>query len=342
MFTELLLAELKSFYRNPGILFWTFGFPIMLSLILGLAFSNKQDAVKKISIVGEAAYQMIENKGGESIKGPYSTFTFYRDSEDSAILKMKRGEISLYIKTSLTDELQYFFDPNNTDSFLTYLQLKEGLNTKEDTTKDIVRLETPGTRYIDFLVPGLLAMGVMNTCLWGSAWTLIEFRIKKLLRRLMSTPLKKSTFLLTHIFMRYLLGGVEFTFLALFGILFFDIQIQGSLLAMWLVYTSGIIGFSGISIALSSRASNNQIANGLINAVSMPMMIASGIFFSYHNFPPFLESFVSYFPLTLLADSMRAIVIEGAGISEVWKSTFILNLMGVFFFTLGIRIYKWD
>ncbi|MEM4271075.1 MAG: ABC transporter permease [Candidatus Pacearchaeota archaeon] len=338
---ELMIAEFKAFYRNPGILFWTFGFPIMLTLILGSAFTKKQEGIRKISLVSPITKETFFSDS-QTAKTLYTQFIFFEDDPKSAILKLKRGEINLYI-TLEDDSYKYHFDPSNNESFLTYLILKESRNVANTAThEDIIELKEKGSRYIDFLLPGLLAMGIMNSCLWGSGWSLIEFRIKKLLRRLMATPLTKSQFLIAHLSMRIILSGIEFLFLTLFGFFLFGVEVQGSLLALGIIFLAGNVAFSGAAILISSRASSTQVANGLINAFTLPMMLMSGVFFSYHNFPSFLEKLASFLPLTVLADSLRGIFNEGSGLSVIFLPSLQLIFFGIICFLLGLKIYKWD
>jgi ABC-2 type transport system permease protein len=205
----------------------------------------------------------------------------------------------------------------------------------------IMPITTKGNRYIDFLIPGLIAMGIMNSCLWGISWNLIEFRMKKLLRRMVATPMSKKDFLLSNLITRTLIGAFETSTLLLFAFLYFRISLEGSVLALLLIYLAGIMAFSGIAIIISSRTASSQIGNGLINAVTLPMMILSGIFFSYHNFPDWCIPFIKYLPLTLLADSIRSIFIEGAGIKEISTAFVVLTLTGVVSFFAGLKMYKW-
>lgn len=334
-----MIAEWKAFYRNPGILFWTFGFPIMLTLILGFAFTKKQESIRKISLVSPLTKEKLNI--AQKTKELYTEFMFFEDSLEIASLKLKRGEINIFI-TLQNDSFFYYFDPSNNESFLTYLILKETLSSNNLTQNDIVEIKEKGSRYIDFLVPGLLAMGIMNSCLWGSGWSLIEFRIKKLLRRLMATPLTKAEFLIAHLTMRVLLSAIEFFVLTLFSFWLFQVEVQGSLLALLFVFLGGNIAFSGVAILISSRAATTQIANGLINAVTMPMMLMSGVFFSYHNFPSFLEQFASFLPLTVLVDSLRGIFNEGMGFQAVFFPTGGLVCFGILCFMAGLKIYKWE
>lgn len=158
---------------------------------------------------------------------------------------------------------------------------------------------------------------------------------------MVATPLNKSIFLLSHLLNRMMLAAAELLFLYVFVYFYFDITIQGSLVALLLVFVSGHTAFSGIAILISSRVQNTQSGNGLINAVSMPMMIFSGIFFSYHNFPDWVIPYVEVFPLTLLANSLRGIITEGIGLAEVIGPATSLFGIGAVCFALGLKLYRW-
>jgi ABC-type multidrug transport system permease subunit len=202
-------------------------------------------------------------------------------------------------------------------------------------------LDQRGTRYIDFLIPGLLAMGIMNGFLWGIGYGLIEIRTKKLLRRMMAAPMKKSLFIFSHVFARFTLSLFEAAVLLIFSWIYFRIPIQGSITAFVLIFVAGGFCFSGISILMASRTSSSRIGNSLINLVSMPMLILSGIFFSYHNFPEAVVPAIQKLPLTMLADSIRSIMIEGTGLRENLPEFFFLSGLGLLCFIVGVRIYKW-
>jgi ABC-2 type transport system permease protein len=198
-----------------------------------------------------------------------------------------------------------------------------------------------GTRYIDFLVPGLITMGVMMSSMWGISYGLIEKRSKKLLRRLVATPMKKSHFLIALITVRIIMNFIESLVLFVFALFAFDMVIQGDISALILMFLAGNIAFAGIAVFVSSHTSNTEVGNGLINFVVFPMMVLSGIFFSYHNFPDWSIAVIQKLPLTMLTDGIRSIFNEGAGYGEVAMPIVILTATGVFFFTIGLKIFKW-
>jgi ABC-type multidrug transport system permease subunit len=362
---RLVISQFKIFFREPGVVFWSFGFPIVMTWILGIAFANKGEILRNVAIVSEspqalsALPQWLHKKTGTvntelsteaelewevgQNSGEQARFRFRAMTEEEAVLALKRGKIALWIETDSESNLSYRFDPDNAEARLTYLLL-EGAFRQQKTSElkaEVHPLTMVGIRYVDFLVPGLMAMSIMNACLWGIGWNLIELRIKKLLRRMVATPLKKSIFLISHGLNRMILSAAEMLLLYIFAYFYFDISIQGSLSALALVFFSGYCAFSGIAVLISSRVQNTQSGNGMINVVTMPMFILSGVFFSYHNFPDWLIPYVEVLPLTMLTNSLRGIITEGIGLAQVIQPSIGLFAIGAFCFSLGLKFYRW-
>ena len=369
---QLFLAHLREILREPGVIFWGILFPILMALGLGIAFTQKADVIHHVAFVDSSeqtnarvnkrstlenflqncctrvttgddtpmSYQLniTDNKLGNT------TFIFNRTSWQDAMILLKRGKLSIVLDET-EERIIYHFDPSNPEARLTYLQLSKIMNTAEKNfpsiEANIEPLTVSGTRYIDFLIPGLIAMDVMMSCLWGISYGIIEKRSKKLLRRMIATPMKKSFFLLTLIGVRMILNFIESALLFIFAWLVFDITIQGNLGALIGIFIAGNVCFAGIAIFVSSHTANTEIGNGLINVVVLPMMVLSGIFFSYHNFPDWAIPYIQKFPLTMLADAMRSVFIEGAGYAEVTIPSLLMFIIGILFFSAGLKIFKW-
>ena len=366
----LFIVHTKILMREPAVLFWGIVFPLLMALGLGLAFTQKKEAIHNIAVItnlnagsvskGNKFETFLKNrtkiiqdeKGQGSIykliikndKLGNSIYNFHRDDWKNAIVQLKRGEIGLIIEETGND-IKYHFDPVSPDAHLTYLSLSKIINNKkaidEKSSENIEPLTLQGTRYIDFFIPGLLAMGMMMSCIWGLGYGIIETRSKKLLRRMIATPMRKSYFLISLITVRTIMNFIEAALLFLFSYLVFGITIQGNIPALILIFIAGNIGFAGMAILIASRTANTEVGNGLINAVSTPMIVLSGIFFSYHNFPEWAIGFIKILPLTLLADGIRSIFIEGAGFTQIALPFLVLSSMGIIFFAVGLRAFKW-
>ena len=367
----LTSALFREIIREPGVLFWGILFPILMSLGLGLAFTKKGDVIRRVAIINEPGntglpaanatlYDFLKNSCETNTEGDAaswqwkyviedeklgnSVFLFSGLSWDDAMKLLKRGTINVMI-IGTDNTVEYHFDPMNSDAELTYLKLSGIIGRGEirylRADSEIRPLTLTGTRYIDFLVPGLIAMGVMMSCMWGISYGLIDKRSKKLLRRLVATPMKKSHFLIALITVRITMNFIESLVLFLFALLAFNMTIQGDISALILLFLAGNIAFAGIAVFVSSHTSNTEVGNGLINFVVFPMMVLSGIFFSYHNFPDWSIPVIQKLPLTTLTDGIRSIFNEGAGYAETTIPIIILTTTGIVFFAAGLKIFKW-
>ena len=273
-----------------------------------------------------------------------TTFRFIPVSQSFAIQGIKRGKFNIILE-SHRDSIIYHLDPANPDARTLQLQISNLLNDNRNdpalTDGSIVPMKLQGTRYVDFLVPGLLSLTVMMACMWGISYTIIERRKGNMLRRMVATPMRKGNLLVAHMTARLSMTFVEASLLLLFANLYFDIKLQGSMLALFLVFIAGNVAFTGIAILFSSRTSKTEIGNAIINFVTMPMMILSGIFFSYQNFPEWTIPIIRKLPLTMVADSFRSIINEGAGLPQVMGNTLMLGGIGLITFLAGMRIFKW-
>jgi len=348
----MLSVQMKEFFREPGVIFWAFVFPVIIAWTLGIAFAGKRDIPVTVGVIkkdgASAVSELIKKKTAESRKkGPstnresaqYENFRFVYYTGDDAIRAVKKGIINLFIADSPDGSAEYHFDPDSQDATSLHLRLEKYFYG--GPSGRIVPLSSPGNRYIDFLIPGLIAMQIMNSCLWGVGWSLIEWRIKKLLRRMCATPMRRSVYMMSHFLSRLALSVFELSILYLFAYIYFDVRIQGSITALLMMLAIGNMAFTGMAVFFSSRADNARVGNGILNAITMPMMVLSGIFFSYHNFPEWAVPVVSKLPLTILADSIRSVFIEGAGMADVAVPGSILALTGAAFFIAGVKIYKW-
>lgn len=345
---QLFIVEIKEYIREPGALFWSILFPILLALGLGMAFSGSSEQDRTIAVVCSSGCDnntlVPKNETSTKIgneKIGYTTFKFQYTDWNQAVQMLKQGKTSLVLKPYQNDSISYHFDPANADAKLSYLMLSDYFSNKPIKESEIEVLKQEGTRYVDFLVPGILAMGIMMSCMWGISYRTVDRRNKKLLRRMVATPMKKANYVIAQIGSNILTGAIEASLLVLVTHWVFDIRITGSFVGLVLMFLAGNIFFSGLAWLVASRTSKTQIANGLINLVVMPMMIMSGIYFSYHNFPDFMISVIKFLPLTILADNIRSLFLEGTGINHVLPPFVILSGIGILLFAIGIRVYKW-
>jgi ABC-type multidrug transport system permease subunit len=358
---RLFTAQFLETVREPETLFWGMIFPVLISIGLGLAFTQKSELKFQVLVVEEypaeldsllRIYAQAGSKKGmeaqvwkvsDEIVGN-TEFTFVRSDWKSALVSLKRGEADVIVSDSL-GKVSYHFDPHSSQAQLVYMKLSSLIQAPVADAGSgqvpIKPLTLKGVRYIDFLVPGLISFGIMSSIMWGISYTIIERRSQKLLRRMVATPMKKSNFLIALMFVRILMNVVEALILFFFIRLLFDIHIQGNIGALVVLFLAGNLAFTGIAVLVSSRTSKTEVGTGWINAVTMPMMLLSGIFFSYHNFPQWSIGLIKLLPLTALTDGIRSIFNEGGGWLEILSPSIALSLFGIACFMGGMRIFKW-
>jgi ABC-2 type transport system permease protein len=361
---RLIMAHFLELIREPAILFWGILFPILMAWGLGLAFTKKADITRRAVVIRTeiAAQQPDSSKiynflhRNEQYANRQFTVTlkseklgnthllFIESTKDSAITLLKKGTALLIVEDCGTD-VKYHFDPANAEAQAAFMQISSivnhGINFYDSEQAEIKPITLTGMRYIDFLVPGLMAMGIMMSCTWGITYSLIERRSKKLLRRMVATPMKKSYFLMALMSARFTMNVAEAAILLLFGWMAFGITIQGSILAFGLIFITSNMAFTGISVLVSSHTSSTEVGNGIINAITTPMMVLSGVFFSYQNFPEWSQPVIKNLPLTMAVDTMRSIFNEGAGLAQTIVPAMILGITGIVCFTVGLKIFKW-
>jgi ABC-2 type transport system permease protein len=363
----LIVSHAKELMREPSVLFWGIVFPILMALGLGIAFTQKAEMTERIGIIDNRndlpdsvnSVKAFLRKHAEKIhrtghadeyrlivknkKLGNTIYIFQKMNWKEATILLKKGEINLVIENK-NGQIEYNFDPAGPDAQLNYLKLSKIFGSRKpdvENSENIEPLTLKGTRYIDFFIPGLMALGILMSSIWGLGYTLIEKRSKKLLRRMIATPMKKSYFLISFMSVRTMMNFIESLLLFIFSNLVFGITIQGSIAALLLIFIAGNVNFAGLATIISARTANPEVGNGIISAVTTPMFVLSGIFFSYQHFPDWAIPIIKIIPLTMLADSVRSIFIEGAGFSEIILPFIILFAMGILFFSIGLKMFKW-
>ncbi|MDW7975763.1 MAG: ABC transporter permease [Leptospiraceae bacterium] len=327
--------SIREFIREPEVLFWAFVFPIGIAITLGLAFDTQKEIQYPIGVLN---HQTNPNLQQEILKKLQAhNFHIKILSENEIEDSLKKREIFLYLEFHL-DQILVHYDQQNSEAKEILLELYRILSPNILIEKEI---KIPGTRYLDFLIPGLIAMGIMNSALWGIGWFLIQMRIKKLLKIFSTTPLNKNHFFIAFTLARGLLSVIENLFLVLVIRIFFPITFVGSWLDLIFVYLVGYLSFAGISVLASCRAKNTSVANGIMNAITLPMMLLSGIFFSYEYFPQEMVIIIEYLPLTLLADLLREVFIQGSSFFDYYLKLITLFFEGLICYVLGKRYFLW-
>ena len=342
-YRALLGARMKELRREPEVVFWVFVFPLLLALGLGIAFRNQPAEVTSIAVVNNSHAQSVM----ELLHRAPSKSSIHAEvlDEKTAYDRFRLGQYSLVV-TSDDDGLHYRYDPARPESVLAHTQVDDALQTAAGRTSAIKaearQSSEPGARYIDFLIPGLLGMNLMNSGMWGIGFAVVDMRQRKLLKRFVASPMRRTDFLLALGSSRIVLMIIEVVLLLGFGVLAFHMKVEGSILAILLVAGLGAFSFGGVGLLTASRAQKIESVSGLINVVMMPMWIFSGVFFSYERFPQIIQPLIKALPLTALNDALRAIILQGATLSSQWIPLAVLAIWGAVSFLIALKWFRWS
>jgi len=266
-------------------------------------------------------------------------------AEPEALQGFRLGKYDLVVVPDAKGSFQYRYDPARPESVLSRAEvddaLQSGAGRKDPVPTSAVASTEPGSRYIDFLIPGLLGMNLMNSGMWGIGFALVDMRQRKLLKRFVGTPMRRSDFLLALTASRLVLMLVEIVLLLGLGVLAFHMQVLGSLFTILLLNTVGAVSFAGLGLLTASRAQKIESVSGLMNLVMMPMWIFSGVFFSSERFPGVLQPLIKLLPLTALNDALRATILQGASLGAQSGRVLVLLAWGGISFLLALRWFRW-
>ena len=340
---QLSLLRLREIAREPGTLFWVFGFPVLLAAALGVAFSNQGKQPITVGVL---------------VGAPPSLAATLRDagidvqllSEDAAREKLRNGQLQLVVVAAAPGApdagVQYRFDPMRPEARLARAAVDQAVQRAAGRRDPVAVRDRPvvepGSRYIDFLVPGLIGMNVMSGSMWGLGWVIVNMRVRKVLKRLLATPMRRWHLLLSQTSARMLVIPFEVGALLLFARVAFHVRMNGSVMALAAVVLLGALSFSGVAILVASRAQNPETVTGLMNLVMLPMFMLSGVFFSATRFPDALRPVVELLPLTALNDALRAVITDGSSLAAQAPALLVLMVWGAIGWLVGLRIFRWS
>jgi ABC-2 type transport system permease protein len=347
---ELTRARIVEALRDPTALFWSFGFPIVLVITLGIAFGGGPKSHNRIGYVCVApvaaktcaALQAQLESGPEFDVRPLDLV--------AAKDQLGLGQLDVVLEAQATPDaaqpgastLVYHFDENSPEGRTTRLAIRSVLNVPPAgfTIRDEPFTEV-GRRYVDLLLPGLLALNLMGGGVWGTSFALVDARRRGLLRQFAVTPMRRSDYLISYMIARLLFLVIEVVFLLGFGAFVFDTVLRGSWLAVTVMCLLGSFAFTGFGLLISARTQSMEVASGWANALTIPMGLASGVFFDYQLFPEFLHPIIRCLPLTALTTGLRAIANQGVNVIGSLPQLAILAGWTVITFVVALRIFRW-
>lgn len=333
---QLTLVRFRETMREPEAMFWIFIFPILLAAGLGIAFRNRPAEVLKIAAVTP---ELTKSLSREKLLSVQEVDAQTGESE------LRTGKVALLAVPNANGSVVYQYDDTNPEGrsarMLANRAVQETAGRVDPIASSDNILREPGSRYIDFLIPGLIGMNLMGSAIWGMGFTVVDARRKKLLKRLVATPMPKQYFLLSYLFSRILMLVLEVTIVLGFGVWIFHVPVRGSLLDLGVVCLLGSLSFSAMGLLLASRAKTIEAASGLMNAVMLPMWIASGVFFSAQRFPDVVQPIIKALPLTAAIDALRANMLQGTSLMHLLPQMGVLAAWLAACFVVALKLFRW-
>jgi ABC-type multidrug transport system permease subunit len=337
---QLTLARLREFYREPAALFWVYGFPLVLALALGLAFREQPVAPAPVDVQADPGAEELVKKLAAD---PGLKVAVH----DAAAAKQR-------LRTSKTDLVVVPGSGGTAAEFVYDATRAEGVLARNAVDRALLRAATPnfpappertvsepGSRYIDFLIPGLIGINLLAGGLFGVGFAVGDLRVRKLLKRFAATPMRRSDFLVSLMLSRLLFTLIDVLLLLGFAYLAFDIRVRGNPLALAVLIAAGGAAFAGLGLLIGSRARTLETVAGLVNALMLPMYVLSGVFFSASRFPDEIQPFIRLLPLTAVNDGLRAVMNDGAGFEALGFPLLVVAVWGGLSFAAALRIFRW-
>ena len=338
---QLTLIRFREFLREPEAVFWTFIFPLLLAGGLGLAFRSRPADVAKIGVLSSAPAAAAVQA---TLQGDSSLQVVSLD-DSAAATALRIGTVALVVVASDSQRVEYRYDRARTEARTARLLVDQALQRRRGRVDAVQVRESlvseRGSRYIDFVLPGLLAMNLMGSGMWGIGFSIVDARRKKLLKRFVATPMRRHHYLASFLVMRLGLMVIEVTVIATFGYFAFGVPMRGSLLAFGVACLLGALVFGSLGLLVASRAKTIEAASGLMNLLMLPMWVASRVFFSAGNFPDAVQPVIQALPLTAVVDSVRGIMIQGLGWGALAPEFAIILTWLVLSFGIALRFFRW-
>lgn len=334
---QLTLVRVREFFREPEAVFWAMFFPILLTAGLGIAFRTRPVEVLKIVTSSSSLAQQLRQEPSLDVQ---------ELDGDQARAALNTGKVALLAEPGPDGAVVYRYDDTNPEGraarMLADRAIQRAGGRVDPVAVSDALVREPGSRYIDFLVPGLVGLGIMSNSVWGLGFSIVDSRRRKLIKRLVATPMSRTYYLMSYLVWRMMILGVEVAVPIGFGVLAFGVPVRGSLIDLIIISIIASLSFSALGVLIASRAKTIEAASGLMNLLQIPMWILSGVFFSSANFPEAMQPVIKALPLTALNDALRAVMLDGAGLAATGPQLLNLTVWGVLSFAVALRIFRWQ
>ena len=333
---QLTLVRIREFVREPEAVFWAVFFPVLLTAGLGIAFRSQPVDVIKIATSSPTLAASLRQEPMLAVR---------ELAAGDARAALRTGQIALLADSRPDGGVTYGFDDTNPEARTARvladraIQRAGGRVDPIAVSDDLVR--EPGSRYVDFLVPGLVGLGIMSNAVWGLGFSIVDSRRRKLIKRLVATPMSRTYYLMSYLLWRMMILVVEVAVPIGFGALAFGVPVRGRLIDLVIICVMTSLSFSAMGVLIACRAKTIEAASGLMNLVQIPMWILSGVFFSAQRFPEALQPLVKALPLTAAIDALRAHMLQGAGVIQLAPQMGVLTGWLIVCFAVALRLFRW-
>jgi ABC-2 type transport system permease protein len=338
-FNELLKSRLREFIREPETIFWVYAFPVLLAIGLGIAFRNRPAERVFVDVQQQAA---AEDVARNLRKLP--DFVVAIRPRQECMDRLRLGKSTLLVIPGA--KVEYMFDPTRPESVLARQQVDDALQRAAGRHDPVItgdrHITEPGTRYIDFLIPGLIGMNLLAGSMWGVGYVIVDMRVRKLLKRFVATPMKRSHFLWTALGGRMVFMIPELIVILGAGVILFGFPIRGNIFSILFLSLLGAISFTGLGLLAACRAQKLETVSGIMNVIMMPMWLLSGVFFSPERFPDIFQTFIQALPLTQFNYALRAVILDGASLSSQWWRMALIAAWGGISYICTLRWFRWN
>ncbi len=339
---QLTLVRFREFLREPEALFWVFIFPVLLTAGLGLAFRGKPADTAIIAVVAPAGRP---SPNVDSLLATSKSVVQHKLPLDSALEALRNGKVALVLVQDAGGKVTYRYDPARDESRTARLIVDDALQHAAGRVEPVSTsddyITALGSRYVDFLVPGLLGMNLLGSGVWGLGFALVDLRRKRLLKRLIATPMSRAQFFTSFLLSRLVVLSFEVVALVGFGVLVFHVPLRGSIGSLMFIAVFGALSFSGLGLLVGTRAKTVEAVSGLANAIMLPMWVLSGTFFSASHFPDVMQPFVKALPLTAVNDALRANMLQGASLTAVMPQLGVIAFWVVVCYGVALKLFRW-
>lgn len=330
----VVAARNREFYRDKAGLGWNLLMPAVMVLGFAFIFSGGDEQLFKVGLLGSPAADnrpvLLDTRHVQVIA---------QADEETALTKLRQHQIDLLL--DLRDGVRYWVNEESARGHLAERLLWQG---DSGPPQGLVREAVSGraVRYVDWVLPGVLAMNVMFSSLWGVGWVIVRYRKNGVLRRLRATPLSAGEFLVAQILSRLLVVSAVTVLVFVATDLLLDFPMRGSYLALTLVFLSGAIALISMGLTVSARVRSEELADGLLNLISWPMMILSGVWFSLEGTNVWAQRLAEFLPLTHMVDAARRVMLDGAGVTEVVFEIALLLGIALVLLVASARAFRWQ